>query len=201
MNRFSVLLSTFVFITSLSFAQKNAFKLFETANYASCVDLELRDSLNRPVKVPADVTEGLKCPVIADLRDGLLCYMNNNIISLYDISSDMTYPLLEVYPDLDGYNGPCWSASGHKVAFVMINQERKYDYTESCRIVVLSLDENYAVRDKRKFDRMLNFTCGAMCYCDCGTDIRFDGDNILRFRRNENIEERPGEWETIILEP
>jgi len=46
-------------------------------------------------------------------------------------------------------------------------------------------------------DRPVNFHCGSMCFSEAGKDFKFDADKNVLYRRNVNIDDRPGIWELI----
>ncbi len=190
-----IFISSFVFFSfAVLHAQKNIeYSLRIVNTEASCTNYEVVDGSGNKVVLPEEVQSSLLCPSLLNLKGDTLCFRDNNEICIYLISSKKTYSLFEVFPDIDGVSGPVWSPNGQRVAFVVINQERKHDYTDFCRIIVLELDRNATVVAKYKFDRPVSFVCGSICSSLAGTDFRFIDNNNLEYIRNENIEKRPGE--------
>ncbi|MPM63927.1 hypothetical protein SDC9_110812 [bioreactor metagenome] len=199
MIRILIALSFSVFLWFEAFAQ-NRYSLVEISAYASCADYKLTDSSGADVAVPATVSEGLQCPSLLSLSGDTLCYRAGNYIRVYHIPAAKDYNLFEVFDDIDGVSGPVWSPSRKRIAFVIINQERKHDYSDMCRILILDLDESFNVVRKYKFDRPVNFTCGSICASDPVEDFRFIDENNIEYTRNLNIEDRPGEKGYIFIE-
>ncbi len=195
-----LLFCTLIFFSFIIHAQQT-YHSYVIDEYASCAVYGIADNAGNAINLPQDVGKYLDCPPVISIYNSLLCYLNYDslAIQIFDIENSNTHTLFTVYPDIDGISNPAWSPCGTKLCFVIINQQQLYGYTSICRLIVVTLNENYEVMNKQKFDRPVNFICGSICSSLSGDDFKFIDNNTIQYRRNINISERPGEYDLIRL--
>lgn len=175
------------------------YKFVEKDTDASCIKYKIVDQNNKEVALPKKIMEILSCPSVAELHQNLLTYQDGIAIKQYNLDTKKEVVLFKVYHDIDGVSDPVWSDDHSKMMFVIINQEKRYGYKDMCRILVLEIS-NGQILKKWKYDRPVNFSCGSLCSSSGYDDFMFIDTKTIKYKRNINIEDRPGEFETIILE-
>jgi len=188
----------FSFVLSCNSVSKN-YQLQEVDAIASCVQYQIIDSENQAINLPKHIVQALDCPPLLDLTDGVLTYLDGSTIKLYRIKDKLDAKLFTMHEGMDGISNPAWSADRTQIMFVIINQNRTHGYKDFARIISLKLTENLSVLSKQKFDRPVNYVCGSLCSSHPYKDFKYTNEGIS-FKRNNNIEERPGEYEVIVLE-
>lgn len=172
------------------------FELVETAGPASCSVFHVVGQNGEKLSLPSYINEGLDCPSILSLEGDFLIVSSSRDIILYNLKTDEDLILFIVNGEMDGYSDILWSADKSSLLFAMIDQQKRYDFKESVRLVRIELS-GIKVKSTYTVDRPVNYHCGSMCYSEGGKDFKFDADKNILYRRNENIQERPGVWETI----
>lgn len=189
-----ILLGVLIFFTCQG--QTATYTLAERSATASCFNYSILDKNKKNVSLPVHISDALRCATIVDLRESLLTFMIDETIIVYDLNKQKESKLFTIYPDMDGISNPVWSADRSQVMFVIINQEKKHGYKDIARIISLTLDKNLNVQSKEKYDRPVNFICGSICSAEPYQDFNYTTKGII-YRRNINIEERPGELELL----
>ncbi|MBN2891757.1 MAG: hypothetical protein JXL97_07810 [Bacteroidales bacterium] len=173
------------------------YKIIQTNEYGSCADY----AIYQKVDLPETIKQALECPPWVDIQGDFLTTVNENEVLMYNFNTKQLLSLFSLYDDIDGISAPAWSPEKDKIMFVIINQNMTHNYKAFARIIVLTFDENYnKIILKEKFDRPVNFSCGSICSSMPGEDFYFVDNSTIEFVRNENIEERPGVKEKIILQ-
>lgn len=169
---------------------------------ASCTAYHITDASGKKIPLPENIQEALQCPSLVQLEKDILTFRDFDTIKQLHLNTRKLIPLFIAPAEADGVSGPVWSPDKQQLLFVIINQQKKAGYTETCRLLLLSLGKNKQVIKKQKFDRPVNFLCGSICTAEPGTDFMFHNKGkTIRYKRNENLdaEERPGVYETITL--
>ena len=172
-----------VFYLSFQLSAQAKYKLVEKDAVASCFSFDIVDENNKQVKLPDKFKDVLDCPAMIDIHGSILTYEYNGVRQ-YNIDKGNDMLLFHNYDDIDGCSGPAWSADDSKVMFVIINQEMKHDYKAMCRIIVLTLNDDGSVLEKRKFDRNVHFFCGSICASIPGKDFYFKDNNTIIYREH-----------------
>lgn len=191
----------YLFLFSLPFliqckSVEGPFTLIQIAGPASCSTYHIEGQDGAVLKLPANISAALDCPGILSLEDDLLVFLDGDDIKLYDLNSRMEQTLYSCKGEMDGYSNPLWLSDKRSLLFVLINQQRKYGFKESGRIVRIDFTDksNFSTQT---YDRSIHYVCGSMCNSEGGRDFKFDPNGKIQYRRNENITERPGVWEEI----
>ena len=166
---------------------------------ASCGYYQIVDADDEPIDLPEHILEALDCATTIDLTDGVLTYIDGEAVKLYRIKDKVDAKMFTLHEGMDGISNPVWSEDRTQIMLVIINQNKTHGYKEFARIISLDLDKNLQVKSKLKFDRPVNFVCGSTCNSEPYEDFKYI-DKGIKFKRNTNIEERPGVYEIVLLE-
>lgn len=157
---------------------------------ASCGSLQLVNAGGRPLKVSAYLNKVLSsCPTYAEVVTDQLFFHDSeqNELKLFSITENKLQTL-QAFPDEnDDFSYVVRSSNEKHLLFATINQNnipnpgRQYHFQK--------LDDVYV--HHIKYDLPMNYTCGGRCVA---SDFEVDNSGEIKFMRNINIEERPGEW-------
>ncbi len=186
---------SFILIIFGFIAYSQEYKIIQTNEYASCADYDIY----KKVELPEKITEALECPPWVDIQGNYLTILSGLEIIMYNFENQEVKSLFKIYDDIDGISAPEWSKDKTKIMFVIINQNLNHGYKEFARIIVLSFDDEYKIKDKEKFDRPVNFFCGSICTSMPGEDFYFIDNQTIEYKRHNEIEENPGKKEQIKL--
>ncbi len=163
------------------------FKLIANPSGGSCYTYELQDANKEKVKLNEELITAFDCPSMLDLHEGsLLTYQVKNDIFLLDLKDGLKRKIITLYEGVDGISNPAWN-SAEQLLFVVVNQEKVGNYETNTRLLFVDLAE--AGLKKRKFDRLVNFSCGSICSAQPGLDFGFLGESTLWYKRHEMIGE------------
>jgi hypothetical protein len=188
-----------LFLSCAAAAQERYSLYVKGDDGASCIIWGIRDLKNKEVSLPANIAQALQCPTIVHIRDTLLVYDDTSGVIMYNIVTGEHLFLFPIPIHCDGVSGPAWSPSLLKALFVIINQDRDEGFEAPCRILAVSFNHYGKLTGTIYYDRMLNYECGSVCGSEPGKDFYFVSDELIKYRRHEQIEDRPGEWEEIKL--
>lgn len=194
MKFFLLLLSLFL----IQCKTVNQFKLVESVGDASCSSYHVEDIDSQMIELPKNVIKALDCPSLLALEGATLFFLDGNVIKRYDLERQNETVLYKTRGEMDGYSNPLWSKDKKALVFVLINQNRNYGFKESGRLVKIIFSENGNILLTSTADLPIHYVCGSMCSSEPKSDFKFTSGNKVKYRRNENIEERPGEWEQVV---
>lgn len=182
---------------SLSFAQTEYKLKWEDAG-GSCFNYSVFQN-EQKLTLPSHIQKSLDCPYMVGLKANFLVFVDELKVKLYNLKSKKEFELFQLYNDIDGFSGPAWSDKSNEVLFVVINQEQKHGYSAMCRIIYVRLNKFGDIKDKRKFDRPVNFECGSICGSEPDNDFRFNSKGNIEFRKHLMLTDGDEIWEEIEL--
>lgn len=186
-----------ILIPSFSIKAQKKINIVETGSYASCFVYQLQDDKGKHIPVPAEIKKALDCPsgLVSVSPDSRFFVYFSEVVKIYSFSDNKITSLFEINENSDGFSDVCWSPDGSKFMFININQEL---YQGGCKIFVVCLKEGKL--DKLySYEASVNYTCGSSCFSIVGVDFWFKNNTTISYKRNINIETRPGEAEIFQL--
>jgi hypothetical protein len=164
-------------------AQEYRFELAAEQSGASCTAYTVVDGKGKPVTLPQRVRDFLQCPAYLSIYKGILTYTDGDTVKNCRLQTGAEQALFVMPDSVDGVSGPAWGPGADRLMFVIINQEKRHGYTESCRIIHLQLRPNGTVKQKLKYDRPVHFSCGSICTAEAGKDFMYlKNGRIIRYK-------------------
>lgn len=204
MNRSKYFLIIVFFFISIQniFAQPDTLKSFkklvETGNDGiSCSSFKIVGSSGNEVKVPPELFRELKCPQMGilfspDYRYAV--FSNLDTLRIYDFEKDTLCTILIMAKETDGRSFIQWTKKGTRFMFADINQDI---YPQMAKIFIIDFINGKCIQNS-VVDAPFDYTCGSDCFPNEGA-IWFVGEDMLKYRRNENLTEDPGKIISIKL--
>jgi WD40 repeat protein len=187
----------FILLPNICVKAQKKINIVETGSYASCFVYQLQDEKGNKIKVPSVIDSALNCPsgLISVSPDSKYFVFFHDALKIYDFSSKKITVLFDIPENSDGFSDVCWSPDGSKFIFINVNQQL---YQGGCKIFVVVLNQG-KFEKKYTFEAPVNYVCGSFCTSAAGYDFWFKNNQEISYKRNINIETRPGETETIQL--
>ena len=172
----------------------NDYNLVAYPGAASCSDYIVVDRQHNRIDLPENIEAALSCPSIFDIKDNVLTILDGNVVKLYYLDTKKEKTLFNYQEGLDGISGPAWSKDKSRIMFVLISQERKYDFKSNARMVILKLGPDGRVLKDWKADKPVNFSCASICSSTPYDDFDFGPNDIIKFRKNINMNDSEQEF-------
>jgi len=192
----ALLLSNVILLSSCFGPSIQDFSLVEIETIASCSIYKISNSENHDYKLTESMKKALECPRVASIKNNILIYEDELDIRLHNLLNGSDHKIFTMHAGMDGLSNPAWSDDMTSILFLIVNQQKKHEYKSFTRLISLSLNEDFTVIKKEKYDRPVNFVCGSICTAIPYEDFYYEGTKI-KYRRNTNIEDRPGIFEVI----
>lgn len=173
-------------------------KLVETGTDGiSCDHYKITDSYGKDVKVPHSLMEELKCPRMGILFSpdyNQVVFSSWDTLFIYDFVKDSLTIVMLMVNETQGRRFIGWTEKGSRFMFADINQKL---YPKLAKLFIVDFKDGKCIQNA-VIDAPFDLTCGSECFPNKNS-IWFEGEDIVKYRRDEDLSEDPGKIISVNL--